>query len=97
MVVGRKKYFFKGKIDRLRTELSGFCNDKDQNVLESSQSINRFHFRKADDVPGKLNLKIGGIKMLEEKEIVLDYQNKTIRSAPGSESEVEIRAIEAID
>ena len=35
--------------------------------------------------------------MLEEKDIVLDYQNKTIRSAPGSESEVEIRAIEAID
>ena len=35
--------------------------------------------------------------MLEEKDIVLDYQNKTIRSAPGSESEIEIRAIEAVD
>ena len=66
LLVGQKKYFFKGTIDRLRTELSGFCSDKDQNLLESSQSVNRFHFRKADDVPGKLNLKIGGIKMLEE-------------------------------
>ena len=97
LLVDQKKYFFKGKIDRLRIELSGFCSDKDQNLLDSSQSINRFHFRKADDVPGKLNLKIGGIRMLEEKEIVLDYQSKTIRSAPGSESEIEIRAIEAVD
>ena len=36
LLVGQKKYFFKGKIDRIRTELSGFCSDKEQNLLESS-------------------------------------------------------------
>lgn len=82
---------FSGTIDLLRSKISGELTQKDQKGISL-----HFEMNLVEVVPGWLSYKLGD-KEPVIRDIVVDYQAKTIECPEGNEPDLSIEAIEAVD